>query len=138
TYTLTAFSGQQVSNSFSGQAVVQVTPSTGGLLSGHSDICNGGTTQLSFQLQGTAPWAVSWSDGTSPFTQTGITQNPFLLSVTPAQRTSYQLLSVTGGTCPGGSVSGVATVQVSAPPTVQLSGAQTICAGQAHTLSFQF
>jgi len=106
------------------------------LLTGAQTICPGNSTSLTATIQNTPPWTLTWTDGTSSFSQSGITSSPFVFSVTPSATTSYSLTNLTGG-CQG-SVSGSSIVTVATPPSVALSGTNTILLGQGTNLSFSF
>lgn len=106
------------------------------VLTGAQTICPGNSTTLTASIQNTSPWTLTWTDGTSSFSQSGITSSPFVFSVTPAASTSYSLTNLTGG-CQG-TVSGSSIVTVASPPSVALSGTNTILLGQGTNLSFSF
>jgi len=132
TYSLTSVTAVCV-GTVSGAAVVQVNPIPTASISGTQTICGSVGASLSVTLSGAAPYSITWTDGTNNTTQVGITSNPYVFSVTPSVQTSYSLQQVIA-TC-AGTVSGVAVVTASPIPTGSLSGAQTICAGAAATLS---
>lgn len=106
------------------------------VLTGAQTICPGNSTMLTATIQNTSPWTLTWTDGTSSFSESGITSSPFTFSVTPSATTSYSLTNLTGG-CQG-SVSGSSIVTVATPPSVALSGTNTILLGQGTNLSFSF
>lgn len=108
-------------------------------LSGTQTICAGNAT-LSVQFSGAGPWEVEYSDGSSTQTVTGITQNPWPLSVTPSGSTTYSLIRAwdTQG-CGAGWVSGQAVVSVVPNlPAVQFSGNDTLCPGSNGLIQAQF
>jgi large repetitive protein len=128
TYSLTAVSTSGCpSGVLSGGAIVSVSSIPTASLSGTQTVCGIGTAQLSVALTGSAPWSLTWTDGTTPVTQTGITGSPFLFTVTPTQTTTYSLTAVSTSGCPSGVLSGGAIVSVSSTPTASLSGTQTVC-----------
>lgn len=106
------------------------------ILTGAQTICAGNSSTFSVSLANTPPWNLSWSDGSTTFTQSGLTSSPFLLTVTPSSHTTYTLTNLIGG-CQG-VVFGQATVDVNVAPTVTLSGDNTIMMNQTTTLSFAF
>ncbi len=57
-------------------------------------ICIGQTASLQVILTGTAPWDVTFTDGSKTWTETGITQSPYLLPVNPKTTTSYWITHV--------------------------------------------
>lgn len=135
TYTLVSVTNP-LTGTVSGSGVVVVTPLTNITLSGNNTVTQGQSSNLSFALTGTSPWAFTYSDGTSNIPLSGITTSPFVVSVTPMQSTTYSLVSMTSG-CPG-SLTGTAVITVNIPPTATLSGSQSICAGQSAQLTVTF
>ncbi len=134
TYSLVSVSSI-CSGTVSGTAIV--TPQSGptATLSGTQTVCGIGTAQLSVALTGSAPWSLTWTNGTTPVTQTGITGSPFLFTVTPTQTTTYSLTVVSTSGCPSGVLSGGAVVSVFSIPTASLSGTQTVCSGVSANLT---
>lgn len=102
--------------------------------SGNSTICVGSSTQFSITMTGTGPWDISWTDGTTLDTVSGITSSPYLVSLTPSAHASYFPAFVSNQYC-SGTVSGLATIQVEAIPHASLSGTQSICLGCTATLT---
>lgn len=115
----------------SGQAIVSVLSPASAVLSGSQTICGSGAASLSITFSGAGPWNVSWTDGTTPNAQNGITTSPYVFTVTPSGLTTYSLISVTNPFCSIGSVSGTAVVNQMPLPTATISGTQSICAGQS-------
>ena len=111
----------------SGSARVVVNPIPSATLSGTQTICLGQAHNLTVQLTGTAPWSFIYTNGTTTQTVTGVTNSPYLLSVTPVVTSTYSLTNVFA-TC-AGSFSGTARVQVNPVPTASFSGSQSICSG---------
>ena len=119
----------------SGQAAVDVNAAPTVTLTGDNTIMMNQTTNLSFAFTGPGPWNVSYTDGTSLFSQTGITSNPYILNITPMDHVTYSPVSVQNPCV--GSVSGSAAIVVNRIATAVLSGSQSICAGIPVTLSVQ-
>jgi hypothetical protein len=136
TYTVTSVQDVFCSGTASGSGIVTVSPVPQATLAGNQQVCVGGNTNLSVNLTGSAPWNLTWTDGTTAQTSTGITNNPFVISVTPTSTTTYSLVSVFSG-C-NGNVSGASVVQVSPIPTAVISGTATICTGGITSLSIGF
>ncbi len=65
------------------------------LLTGNSPLTIGQSATLSVILSGTPPWDFIWTDGTTQFPVSGVTQSPYQLSVTPTTNLIYSLVSVT-------------------------------------------
>ena len=88
-------------------------------LSGGSTIIPGYTGYLTFNFTGNAPFSVTYSDGTTSFTESGITDNPYYHPVTPADTTTYTMTGFSDAGCTG-TFSGSAIVYV-LPPTASSS-----------------
>lgn len=104
------------------------------ILSGSSTICPTGSAQIRVDLTGLPPWNVTYSNGTSNFNFTTST-TPYFINVAPTITTFYNLVSVSSSLC-AGTVSGVASVNVSPPPTVTLAPfTSSVCSNQTVSLS---
>jgi hypothetical protein len=80
------------------------------LVSGDAVICQGGSTQISAVLTGTAPWSLTWSDGLVQ----SAGASPAVRTATPDTTTTYTIVSVSDAHCsgPGG---GQAQITVGLP-----------------------
>lgn len=107
------------------------------VLSGNTTITNGGSATLSVTLTGTGPWNLTYTEGTTPVTVTGITASTYTFSVSPSSTKTYTLtaLSDANATAIAADRTGSATVTVNARPTCVLSGSTTITNGGSATLS---
>ncbi len=115
----------------SSQFVVQGKPSAS--LSGNSTITAGQSTTLTAFLFFGGPWNLTLSDGQS---FTNVSPSSLEIPVSPAITTSYTITKVSNA-CATGTTSGTATVTVLSqcmPPTVTVSGNQTITAGQTASI----
>ena len=110
-----------------GIADLSVRPAPSASISGSQSICSGDGVRLSVNLTGVAPWNITYTDGTTSTTVTGILSSPYTFAVTPATSRNYTLTNVFA-TC-SGSVSGVASVTVASPAVGFLTGSATICQG---------
>lgn len=102
-------------------------------LSGTQTINAGQTANLSVSFTGDAPYTLVFNGQTT----NGITDNPYIIPVSPTATTTYTLTSVSNA-CGAGTVSGSAVVTVNGGcvlPTATLSGTQTIYYGDYATLS---
>ncbi|PWK17484.1 SprB-like repeat protein, partial [Arcicella aurantiaca] len=107
---------------------VTVNPLPTSVLSGGGVICTGGTLpNVSIALTGTAPWSVTYTDGTTPVTVAGITTSPYV--ITTATAGTYTITAVSDANCTGTSMTGQATVTVNPLPTAVVSGGGTVCEG---------
>ncbi|MGB1206957.1 MAG: proprotein convertase P-domain-containing protein, partial [Chitinophagales bacterium] len=94
-------------------------------LNGSVDICNGETATLDFELTGTPPFTLIYSDGTTNFTLNNL-NNSHNETVSPTQNTSYEIVSVTDiNGCFNDNITGNATINVNDSPT--LSNIEAIC-----------
>ena len=138
-YTLTAISDATTcAGTYSGTASVTTNiccTNPTGTISGTQTICVGGNTNLSVALTGTAPWSLTYSNGTAPTTINGISTSPYTISVSPATTTNYTLTAISDATTCAGIYSGTASVTVNTKPTGTISGTPTICTGGNTTLS---
>ncbi|WP_421825732.1 putative Ig domain-containing protein [Larkinella sp.] len=100
-----------------------VTNPASASLSGSTSLCPGQPATLSVALTGTAPWSLTYTDGTTPVTLGGITSSPYTFTVNPAATTTFNLLAVASSEAPtGGTVSGSATVtRLEVPPVPTLT-----------------
>lgn len=87
-------------------------------------ICEGEDATITIGFTGTAPWSITYDDGTGPQTLNGITDNPYSLVVSPLVTTEYCILGVSDVNCDG-MASGCATVTVNTG--VMVSNVQTTC-----------
>ena len=130
TYTLTAASDANCPGTFSGSAVVTVRPIPTATISGNATICSGATTAISIALTGTAPWSITYTNGISPVTVTGIATSPYTFTVAPSATTTYTLTAASDANCPG-TFSGSAVVTVNPIPTCDISGPALVNAGSS-------
>lgn len=103
-------------------------------IGGTQTICSGYPGQALMQFSGAGPYSITYSDGTSNTTITGITNRYYFINATPSASVSYTLTAFSGASGPG-PFSGMASIQVVQPPTANLSAAQTICQGDSVRLS---
>ncbi|MCK9204801.1 MAG: cohesin domain-containing protein, partial [Bacteroidales bacterium] len=139
TYTITVVSDANTcSNIGTGEAVITVNPLPTGILSGTSTICADAVpVDLTVALTGTAPWSITYSDGSVSTTIEDIAESPFTFEVAPAVTTTYTLLSVSDALCTAVG-SGEAVVTVNPLPTAAISGTTSVCYGFGAQLSIYF
>ena len=89
------------------------------ILSGNATICEGQSTDLTFDFTGTAPWNVTYNNGTADITIDDIAASPFTETVTPAGNTTYTQVEVSDGNgCARDGLTQSVVVQVNPIPTV--------------------
>ncbi len=119
-------------NGCSGTATKSITlfPLPTAVLSGSATICPETVTKLSVVLTGTAPWKITYSDGTISKTVSNIVTSPYLIDIIPPSgaTTTYTITDVTDANNMSNKGSGTAVVTVypliSAP---NLTNVGTIC-----------
>ncbi|MBK9336269.1 MAG: gliding motility-associated C-terminal domain-containing protein [Lewinellaceae bacterium] len=110
---------------------VQVSPAPTIALNSSAEICLGASVNLTFSLSGNGPFDVLWFDGTQNTTLTDIA-NGHVVPVSPAQSTTYRLISVSDNTMPNACVTTATdsvTVTVWNPATT--NQAFEICDGES-------
>ncbi|HPT10807.1 MAG TPA: hypothetical protein PL087_10390, partial [Bacteroidales bacterium] len=117
---------------------IVVNPLPMGTISGSQTICAGSSATLTVDLTGTAPWEITYTDGTTPVVVPGILDTPYLFDVTPGMTTNYTLLNVTDVNLCSTTGTGNALVEVTPLPMATISGSQTICTGSEATLAVDF
>ncbi len=106
-----------------------------GVISDNSAICAGQSSTFRVTLTGTAPWSVTYTDGITPVTISGINTSPHTFTVAPSVTSTYTLTAVSDAYCNATSLSGSAVVTVNPLPTAAISGNTTICVGSSANLS---
>jgi hypothetical protein len=114
---------------------VTVHPLPTGTIADNSAICAGQSTTFTVTLTGTAPWNITYTDGTTPVTVNGIAASPHTITVSPASTSTYTLTAVSDAHCNATLMTGSAVVTVYPLPTAVLSGNTTICVGSSANLS---
>ena len=103
-------------------------------LSGTTAICYGQSTQLTVNFTGAGPFNYSYSNGTSTISGTPVSGTSGTISISPAQTTTYQLISVSDIHC-AGTTAGVAAITVNELPEPVISGDLAICDGELTQLN---
>jgi hypothetical protein len=134
TYFPASVSNQFCSGNVSGLISMQVESIPQASLSGAQSICLGCTASMTTSLSGAMPWDLTWTDGTTQTTISGLTSSPYIFVTTPAADVTYSLVSVLSPYC-SGTVSGSAPITVIPYPTAALSGSQTVCLGNSAQVS---
>ncbi|MBA3674755.1 MAG: gliding motility-associated C-terminal domain-containing protein, partial [Chitinophagaceae bacterium] len=83
-------------------------------INGSSSLCLGSSKTLDITLTGTAPWTVTYSNGTVNTTINSITASPYKLVVSPTANTTYSLISVADAKC-SNTATGSAAISITPP-----------------------
>lgn len=136
TYTLTSVSGLCTGTLLNTTSVVTVNSPASAAISGTANVCSGNATTISVDLLSSViPYDITYTDGSTPVTVTGITSTQYTFDVSPTATVTYTLVSVTdAGGCTG-AVSGFAELTVFQTPTATVSGDQSICSGSSAVIT---
>ena len=93
-------------------------------------ICNGNVGSLNFNLTGTAPFDITYNDGTSNSTQTINTLTGSVV-VTPSTSTTYTLISIIDGNGCSSLISGNVTITVTPGGNAGTNGSISVCENSA-------
>jgi gliding motility-associated-like protein len=140
TYTVTSLSDANctaIGPDKTGSAIITVNARPTSLISGNATICNGDSSNVSVNLSGTPPWSVTYTDGTTPITITGIVSTPYNFKVAPSSTKTYSVTSLIDANCTAiaSGKTGSAIITVNARPASIISGSATICNGDSTNIS---
>ena len=143
TYTVTALSDISCSSlggDRTGSAVVTVNPRPTSVISGTATICNGVSTPISIALTGAQPWSLTYFDGATSTSVTGITTSPYVINPSPATGRTYTITALSDANCTSiaGDRTGSAMITVNQPsvaPTALNASVSPICNGGNTTLT---
>lgn len=94
--------------------------------SGSYTVCTGSSVSIPVTFTGTPPFSLTYSNGSSSSSVTGITTTNYNLIVSPSTTSTYTLTAMNDATCVG-SASGSASVTVITPQTVTLNAFSPVC-----------
>jgi gliding motility-associated-like protein len=90
-------------------------------VSAYDSICIGLSASIGIDLTGTGPWTLTYTDGRTTQTVTGITSSPYILKVSPTQKTTYRFIRATDRYCLNESLNVSMTIHVTYPkPAIRL------------------
>lgn len=99
-------------------------------LTGYFNVCLGESADIPVYLTNGPVWDVTFSDGVSQWTVTGITTSTYHLSVSPPSVRAYTVVSVIAGGCSGTSSGAATVIPLTAPTIYSLSCSSTsFCPG---------
>ncbi len=101
-------------------------------LSGEGAFCLGDMVEISLDLEGTAPWTVTYSIDAVPQAPLTINGSPF--TIMTDTEGFYELVSASDDNCDAELIGNV-DVMAFTPPTAELSGDITLCEGESGLLS---
>lgn len=78
--------------------VFAIRPRPTASITGSGTICNS-STNLTVTLTGTQPWTLTYTNGSTPVTISGITSSPYTLTVSPSTVTTYTLTALSDANC---------------------------------------
>ncbi|MDR2836047.1 MAG: hypothetical protein LBV69_07645 [Bacteroidales bacterium] len=92
----------------------------------NQNICMGDSLAL-FTFTGTAPWSVTYNDGTSNQTISNILNSPYYYTFNTAGISQFTLISVSDNSCINNSISGNCEITTISLPNVTLATSQNLC-----------
>ena len=120
-------------SSLTDDVIVTVNPRPTAVISGSQALCSAGTVPISIALTGTAPWNLTYTNGTTPVTVTGIATTPYTFT-TPSisTTTTYTVTALSDAKCTAnaGDMTGSAIITVGAagPTMTSTFAVNALCA----------
>ena len=87
---------------YTASVVITATPAPSYVITGGGSYCSntsGASSAVSINLSGTAPFSLTWTDGNSITTKTGITSSPYV--ITPTGSGTYTVSAISDAYCVG-------------------------------------
>ncbi|MBC7387821.1 MAG: hypothetical protein H7329_01295, partial [Opitutaceae bacterium] len=112
---------------------IEVSPRPTAVITGNQIICSGTATgNISIALTGSQPWSLTYSDGTTPISKTGITSSPYTFTVSPTSTKTYTVTALSDAKCAAivGDMTGGAIISVD-PTSVggTVTSSKNVCRG---------
>jgi PKD repeat protein len=129
-YTITGVTDANgCSNTGIGNATVSFYPVPTATISGTTSVCAGQSATITISLTGSAPYDLTYTDGTTSVTVTDHPVNVYTFSVTPATAVTYTLVSMEDNHGCTGTLSGTATITINAQPVLSFAVTDLQCNG---------
>jgi hypothetical protein len=127
-------SGSCSPNDESPEVTLTVNPRPTSVITGSTTVCANSPATISIALTGTAPWNITYSDGTTS-TSVSTSSSTYTFSVSLATTKTYSVTSLTDANCTAvaGDRTGSAIITVNPLPTI--SGTLNACVGSTTQLS---
>jgi autotransporter-associated beta strand protein len=136
---------------YSAARSIVVNPKPTSVISGTTSVCSGQSATISIALTGTAPWSLTYTDGTTPVNVTSIASSPYAFVVTPASTRTYTVIALSDANCTAqaGDMTGNAAITVNTGCQVVtltqpsqlnavISGSTAIACGNPATITVTF
>ena len=132
-YALVSVEDSNCSGEVSGTAEVTLFEKPTAILTGGGSLCTEHqSVAIQVDLTGTAPWNLTYTDGSQQFNEV-VNASPYLIEVnTPGV---YEIVSVSDANCDG-TGEGSSVVVSDEPPSATLSGGGSICPGEEVEIVF--
>ena len=91
-------SGAACNNTYSNSLYVDIIPLPSAVIRGDTLLCSEVNAPLTIDVTGSAPWNITYTDGTTPVIISNILDTPYILNVSPYSTTTYTILSVSDNT----------------------------------------
>jgi hypothetical protein len=115
----------------SAPATITVNVKPTSIVSGTATTCSGTSKTITIDLTGTGPWNLTYTDGTTPVSVTGIASSPYTFNVTPLSAKTYTVTALSDSKCTAvaADMTGSAVITVNAIPSAAISGTAIVCQG---------
>ncbi len=117
----------------SGTATVTVNPRPTAVVSGGSTFHAGQSGNISVALTGTSPWNLTYTDGTTPVSVTGISASSYIVGVSPLISTTYTVTALSDANCTAqlGDITGSAFMNITnlTPQNITLATTNSVTYG---------
>jgi len=114
--------------------ILTVNPRPTSIISGSTTVCANTPTTISIALTGTAPWNITYSDGT---TSTSVTTSlsPYTFNVSLSTSKTYTVTSLSDAKCTAASGDRTGSAVITVNPLPTITGTLSACVGSTTQLS---